>query len=310
MTILAVFMISLCKEYYQFFLAQGLLLGLGFAALVCPTLATLPLYFRRRRALSFGICIAGSSLGGVIWPIALRRLIVEIGFGWAIRTSAFIMLALLVFSVLAVRPPHQTGPKAIHKVDYACIRNPILIATGVGFFFVYLGIFTPFFYVTSWAINVGINSNTSFYLISVINTTSLFGRIIPGFLADRYGPYNMAILSAVLSGIIATCMKSCTSLAALVIFSLAYGLTSGAIISLQGVCATQMVEPKNYGTALGTVLGILSISGLVGTPIVGQILAHAGWTAVVLWSGLTMIFGACILFVVKLQVNKKVWGKA
>lgn len=303
-------MISLCKEYYQFFLAQGLLLGIAFAALVCPTLATLPLYFRRQRALALGICVAGSSLGGVIWPIAIRRLIIEVGFGCAIRICAFTMLPLLILSIFAIRSPVQTGPKVVHKMNLlACAKNPVIILTGMGFFFIGLGLFTPFFYITAWAINNGIDPNTSFYLISVINAASLFGRVIPGFLADRVGPFNMAVVSATFSAIVASCMHNCTSLASLMLFSLAYGSASGAIISLQGACATLVVEPRHYGTAIGTVLALYSISGLVGTPIVGQILDHSGWLAVILWSGLIMIVGAAFLLAAKLKVNKDIWAK-
>lgn len=309
MTLLAVFMVSLCKQYYQFFLAQGLLLGLGLSALFCPAIAVVQLYFKRQRALSLGITVSGSSLGGVIWPIALRRLIVEVGFGWALRISAFIMLPLLALSFLVVKVPYSTGPKVVKKLDFSIMKSRVLVLTGIGMFFVYLGLFTPFFYVTPYALSIGIDSNTSFYMISVINGTSLFGRVLPGILADRYGAFNLAILTAVLSGITVACMQSCTNLAGVVVFSLAYGLVSGAIISLQGACATQTVEPKNYGTAIGIVMGFLSIAGLVGTPITGQLLDHSGWLAVVLWSGFTMISGAMILVAARLSITRTIFAK-
>lgn len=309
MTLLAVFMVSLCTEYYQFFLAQGLLLGLGLSALFCPAIAVLQLYFRRQRALALGICVSGSSLGGVIWPIAVKRLINEISFGWALRISAFAMMPLLIFAFLAVRLPHTTGPKVVKELDLSIAKNPVLVLTGVGFFFIYLGLFTPFFYVTPYAISIGIDNNLSFYMISILNATSLFGRVVPGFLADRYGVFNLAILMAVLSGITGACMNKCTNLAGIIIFSMAYGFVSGAIISLQGACATQTVEPKNYGTAIGAVLAFLSIAGLVGTPITGQLLDHSGWLAVVLWSGLNMIFGSLILIVARLRINRAIFVK-
>jgi len=120
----------------------------------------------------------------------------------------------------------------------------------------------------------------------------------------------MAILAALSSGVICCCMTSCTSLAGIVIFALAYGFSSGAIISLSGACATRVVEPRNYGTAIGMVMGVLSIAGLVGTPIVGQFLDHEGWLAVVLWSGFMMVFGACFLIAARLRLSKGIWDKA
>lgn len=302
-------MVSLCKEYYQFFLAQGLLLGLALSASFCPAIAVVQLYFKRQRALALGICVSGSSFGGVIWPVALRRLIVEVGFGWAIRIAAFMMLPLLAFAFLAIRVPHTTGSKTVKKIDFSIMKKPVLVITGLGFAFVYLGLFTPFFYVTPYAVYIGVDSNTSFYMISLINTTSLLGRILPGILADRYGAFNLEIIATTLSGIIVACMYRCTNLTGIVLFSLAYGFASGAIISLQGACATQSVEPEDYGTAIGVVMGFLSIAGLVGTPITGQLLDHSGWMAVSLWSGFSMILGTLFLVVARLKTARTVFAK-
>jgi predicted small integral membrane protein len=41
-------------------------------------------------------------LGGVIFPIMVVHLIPEIGFGWTMRTCAFLILALLLFANLTV----------------------------------------------------------------------------------------------------------------------------------------------------------------------------------------------------------------
>lgn len=68
-------MTSLCKEFYQFILAQGILLGVSLALLVCPMLALVSQYIKVKRGAAMGIVIAGSSLGGVIWPIVINKLL-------------------------------------------------------------------------------------------------------------------------------------------------------------------------------------------------------------------------------------------
>lgn len=93
-------------HYYQTFLSQGLGMGIGTGFMLLPTLSVVSHYFRKRRGLAQGIVISGSdheevlfridvlntpttlgsSLGGVIWPIMLNRLINNsVGFAWAIR---------------------------------------------------------------------------------------------------------------------------------------------------------------------------------------------------------------------------------
>lgn len=56
-------MLSLCKEYWQVMLAQGLVVGFGTACLFIPSATILPQYFLKKRALANGIAASGSSMG-------------------------------------------------------------------------------------------------------------------------------------------------------------------------------------------------------------------------------------------------------
>lgn len=102
------FMLSLCKpqQYYQFFLSQGIGMGLGMGLLTVPSLSIYSHYFQKKRGLANGILTAGptiypislklhlqlfsgSCLGGVLWPIMLNKLIEsKVGFPWAIRYAS------------------------------------------------------------------------------------------------------------------------------------------------------------------------------------------------------------------------------
>lgn len=224
------FMISLCKEYYQFFLAQGLVLGIGLSLVVLPAFATVPHYFAKHRGLAMGLVVSGSSMGGVIWPIALRNLFEEVGFGWGVRICAFIMIPLLGFAILTIRLPASASLNGKHikkKPDLSIIKNPVLLLLAAGLFFVYLGLFSPFFYITSWTVSLGLDADMGFYMVSIVNAASLFGRILPGLMADRMGAYNIMIISAGLSGVVCTCWTEATSIAGIVVLSLAYGFVSG-----------------------------------------------------------------------------------
>ena len=146
-------MISLCHEYYQFFLAQGFLLGIGQAFLACPVLAMISRHFNKNRGLATGFTIAGSSLGGVIWPIMVNQLLNKDGvsFGWTIRIVAFTMLPLVVITCATVRVPVERKPKKEKstepdlkekpkkKTDLSIVKNRVFqtFCAGIGLF--YLG---------------------------------------------------------------------------------------------------------------------------------------------------------------------------
>lgn len=256
----ALFMTSLCSQYWQLFLAQGFLLGIGISCVILPALATVPQYFIRSRGLALGITVSGSSLGGVVWPIVLKNVLYGVGFGWGVRISAFIMLPLLGFAYLAIRLPSERANHPKVKPDISTVKNPILIITAVGLFFVLLGLFSPFFYITSWTIFQGYDAGLGFYMVSIINAASLFGRIMPGIMADLIGPFNIMIMSVSISGIICMCWTTATSLSGIVVLSLAYGFSSGAVISLQGMCCAAVVKREQYGVAMGFVMSFMSIA--------------------------------------------------
>ena len=61
--IFGMMMTSICHEYWQFILAQGVVVGIGNGLLFLPNIAIVPQYFSKNKALASGIVAAGSSIG-------------------------------------------------------------------------------------------------------------------------------------------------------------------------------------------------------------------------------------------------------
>lgn len=66
-------MLSLCKTYWQVVLTQGFCVGIGAGCLFVPCVSILPAYFSTRLGLAVGLSAAGSSLGGIIYPVVLYQ---------------------------------------------------------------------------------------------------------------------------------------------------------------------------------------------------------------------------------------------
>ena len=255
-TVFAIMMTSLCKEFYQFLLAQGVLLGMSMALVTWPSLALVGQYIKRKRAAAMGIVLAGSSLGGIIWPIAIDQLLKNrnIGFPWTMRIVGFIMIPLFLFSCTVCKSPpapiqiaengdrkedtdpasskYAQIPAQTKTIDrkaeaMALFRKPSLQLMCLAMFITYFGMFSPFFYTTSFAVGKGFSTTLAFYTVSIVNGASFFGRILAGIVADKYGKFNCCIVATLLSGIIALCWTKVDSVAGLVIWSAAYGFTSG-----------------------------------------------------------------------------------
>ncbi|THY20214.1 MFS monocarboxylate transporter [Aureobasidium pullulans] len=315
----AIFMVSLCEEYYQFFLAQALVFGVSSAFLLVPSLSTLTKYFKKNRALGMGIVVAGSSTGGVIWPIILDQFLnhTTLGFGWTIRIVAFIMLPLLAISCLLVRVPvlaklqqneKDTAPAVKSKADLSIVKSPAFLLCCAGLAIANLGMFSPFFYVSSYAAFLHMSTSFTFYLVSIVNGASFFGRILPGILADRYGCFNLLFCAALTSGIVAFCWTGATSVAGVMVWALAYGFASGAIMSLQTACISRLATPETMGTAMGMAMGSIALMALFGTPISGQLVGQHGYLALSMFAGATLVVGSALIACARLVQDKRLFA--
>lgn len=202
-------MTSISSEYYQFFLSQGIAFGLGLCALFLPAVAVVAHWFKRRRALALGIGAAGSSVGGVLYPIILNRLIPMIGFGWAVRVCAFIMLLTQVVAIVYLKPRLPARPlRGQTFFDLAAFKDPIYDLVTFGLFLGFWGLYSPFFYAESFALYHHLGSTLSFYTLPIMNAASTLGRILPSesprshydqtdriidFYADKIGCLNVCL---------------------------------------------------------------------------------------------------------------------
>jgi len=245
-------MLSLATSYYQVVLAQAICIGIGCGCLFVPGVAILSTYFSTKIATAMGIAASGSSLGGVIYPIVFHRLQPTIGFPWATRVIGFIALFGLAISNSTLRV--RTIPDSRRKfLDLAAFKEPPYALFVLGTFLGFMGLYVVFFYVQTYAIQDNItNENMAFYLLSVLNAGSVFGRIIPNYIADRTGPLNMIIPCALMSGVLALCLLAAHTLAPVIVICALYGFFSGSFVSLPPTILVHLTANRAMiGTRMG-----------------------------------------------------------
>ncbi|KAF9887140.1 hypothetical protein FE257_010515 [Aspergillus nanangensis] len=272
--VFSIFMTSLCTQYWQLFLAQGVGQGLGCGLMFCPTIALIPTYFTKRRAIAMGIVASGSATGGLVFPAVVMRLLPQIGYGWTMRILGFISLGTLIPCLLFMKqrlPPRRSGPllelAAFKELPYVCFAS--------GMFLNFWGIYVSFFYIGSFGRNIlGVDQETSIYLLLVMNGIGLVGRLIPNLMADLYtGPLNMLIPFSLATGIVAYCWATVHDLQGLYIFSAFYGLFAAGIQSLfPATLSTLTTDLKKTGVRMGMVLSVVAVAALIGSPIAGALI--------------------------------------
>lgn len=176
----------------------------------------------------------------------------------------------------------------------------------VSFFLVIFGLFTPFFFITEYAVLKGIDPNLGFYLLAIINAGSLFGRVLPGFIADKIGRLNMLIPMVTATAVVTFGIIGVSSPAGFIIVSILFGFFSGAVVSLQPVVLASLIpDTRSIGMGIGLSFALSSMAGLAGTPAAGAIVTTStGFTGVFAYSGAFIGAGALLFIVARLLPEK------
>ncbi|POR38655.1 Putative transporter MCH4, partial [Tolypocladium paradoxum] len=296
-------MVSLSSQYYQFMFSQSIVASMGSSAVFTSCMSSIVSWFSKRRAAAYGIMVSGSSVGGVVLPIMMTKLIESIGFSWMMRTMAFLFVALLVFACLTVKSRLPPRPRPFRFIEYVEVLKDIrMVVTVSGLFFFMCGMFLPFNYVLLQAQAAGTSPTLIPYLLPILNAVGIFGRIIPGIVADKIGRYNVMIAITFISAVF--CLAVWTPVnntAGLLVFTVIFGFSAGGFISLGPTLIAQIVDIRKIGTGVGVALAIQSIGALTGSPVGGAIVSaqNGSYLGLQLFCGFAMLAGSFIFGVAR-----------
>jgi MFS family permease len=163
-------MTSLSNQYYQIFLAQGLVFGIGAGGTFTAAFICVGQWFSKRRGLATGIASSGSSVGGVIFPIFLNRLTESIGLDGALRYTALLIGVLLTIScfMITARLPRKKWDSNFKWFHASLFAQAPFSLYSIGAFLTWWGLWGPFDFISSMAQSVGMSADLALYLISII----------------------------------------------------------------------------------------------------------------------------------------------
>ncbi|KAK4196127.1 major facilitator superfamily domain-containing protein [Triangularia verruculosa] len=273
MHVFGMIMISLSTTYYQILLSQAICSAIGASMVFFPAFTCVSTWFLKKRGAAMGLVVCGSSIGGVIFPVLLINLIPKVGFPWAIRICAFLVLALLIWANMTVRTriPPVKRPFEFAAFIAPLTELPFALLTAAIFFF-YWGMFVPFTFIVVEALAGGMSENLANYLVAILNGSSIIGRTVPNIMADKLGPFNMMIIMAAFTTIlILGVWLPSSGDAAIITFAVLFGIGSGAGVGLSPVLIASISPLQQIGARTGIAFGCASLAALTGSPIGGAI---------------------------------------
>jgi MFS family permease len=151
----------------------------------------------------------------------------------------------------------------------------------------------------------GMSTRLAGYLLAILNAASIFGRVIPGALADKVGKFNMQSLWCMVAGILVLALElPASSNAAYIAFAVFYGFASGAFVSLLPAQIAHISKVEQIGIRVGVIFACISFAGLIGNPVAGVIVDknNGKYWGLNIFSGVMLITGSCMFIVSRMQI--------
>ncbi|KAG0707852.1 MFS general substrate transporter [Suillus ampliporus] len=270
------FLTAECTQYWQFFLVQGLGMGLCSGIIVGPALVVISHWFKKKRGLALSLAAIGASIGSTVFPVAAQKLIPLIGFKWSMRVFGFILAATLGIANILLKRRLPSVNVSGGLFNLKAFRNTAYTIFCISGILAFLGLYTELTYISVSAVAIGVSKNISFYILAIANGSSTFGRVSAGVIGDKVGPLNTMAAFTAVAGITTVAWPFAKNEYQLIVITIIYGFSTGGYVALFTVAAVAMGEMEDAGRRVGMFMSLAAFGAIAGPPISGAISTASG----------------------------------
>jgi len=292
-------LMSTVSSIVHVYLIWVLMIGVGGSCSFTPITSTLPKWFAKRRGLVIGITFAGVSLGGIIWPPVVERLIANIG--WQSTYIVVGLITLVVVTALAQlmrQSPQKLGLKPYGEEEKLESTPQILGQTARGLSFTQAFKTAPYrliglirfcsmfvfqlvsVHIFPHAVDVGLSEIAAAIIISITSISGTVSRLLTGFVADRIGHRLTLFLSTVVLTLSLIVLVFAKELWHFYVFALLFGLAWGGTGVVQITLIAEFFGFRSLGTIIGSLEFLLTTGGAIGVSMAGIIFDATGSYAI------------------------------
>lgn len=254
-------------------------------------------WFRRKRTMAMAIATIGFSVAGIIGVPAIVW--VQAEYGWraaAIATGVAIWLigipttavlrpspesmglhpdgdepaALAAAAATRAAAPRTSGSGMLDFGTREALRTPAFWLIGIGsglYILVQSSIFVHLFLHLEQG--VGMSRASAALAFTILNTVNIAGRLMGGWLGDRYRKDTTLAIGSLGTGISMLMLAWATSSAPVYAFAVIFGLCWGVRVPLVNSVAGDYFGRTSYGKILGALQLISSPLGILGPWVTG-----------------------------------------
>ncbi len=274
-------LISQISAPWHLYMCMGLLVGIGMGAAYVPPLATVTKWFVSKRGLALGIVAAGVGVGQIILPPLLKYLITE--YGW--RDSFVVMGAItcvvgIPAALLLKNPPVGNATQIEENLTAEFQGNwSIGKVLKTSAFWRLQGVFAALVFGTNIMMTHlvahieynGFKPVPAALTLTLIGVSGIFGRILSGGGADRFGNRAMVATCLSLQILVFGTLIWIDQLWTFYLIGVFYGLGYGGTLPIVIKMSSEFFGTGSAGIIFGILLFGASIGGAIGVPMAGYI---------------------------------------
>jgi MFS family permease len=233
-------------------------------------------WFRRRRGMALAVLMAGGAMGSIILPVLAQRLIQTLGWRPALAILGLIPLVIgLPVTAALVRERGRTKGGRAQILSGATVREGLRtrafwIIVGV-LFIASISQNAAVTHLSALLTDRGVGAGEAALALSVMGGASLLGRVVTGYLLDRYyGPYvSFSLLLVSATGVwmlvTATTFSGGCTAAALI------GGSMGGEADITPYLIARYFGLRSFSTLYGLTWTAYAIAGGIGPMLMGLV---------------------------------------
>jgi MFS family permease len=284
---LAIAAMSLAPAVPAVFLAMFALMGLfsgGQAPL--PYVKAIAAAFDQRRGLAMGIAMTGVGLGAALVPRLTQLYFDRLGWRGAYVAVGVTVFVIAFFAVgLFVRDPagapriaqaHRRGPDLPGLEAGEVVRSPDFWRLAVVFACIPIVVNGTVVHLVPLLTDSDIPASQAVTVLSGIGVSLIAGRMLCGFLLDRFfGPY-VAIAFVILPAVGVFTLLGSASMSLTTIGAVLVGLGMGAEVDLIGYLQSRYFGLRAFGQIYGYLFAVFTVGTGLGPFVMGETYAATG----------------------------------
>ena len=259
---------SMAQSFWQFTIAQALLIGmLGSSASFGPLVADVTHWFQRRRGIAIAVVASGNYLAGAVWPPILTYAMETVGWRQAhLGIGLFCLVTLLPLGLLLRRKPDMDGPQGaatLSRTSYEMPASPrvtqgLLVLAGIA---CCVAMAMPQVHIIAYCFDLGYGTAIGAELLSIMLILGVVSRLISGVIADYIGGVGTLILGSTLQCLALVFYLPFDGLTSLYVVSALFGLSQGGIVPSYALIVRDYFPAREAGSRVSLVL-MATVAGM------------------------------------------------